>query len=271
MLLKHIAAAGLGLMLLAPAAAPQTVSEQLQKGIYAQDTAGDLEGAIAIYKQIVGSGQASRQNAATAQFRLAQALLQKGDLEGAAREFQALSALYPDQKEAIAALATRVGPGQPRLTLGTMHNGRYVHALTGVQLIANGELKVVQEDKSSDDGEMVVLGKANEIAVAVWLKPEVHAPSELAALVKHDLENKPTQRPAGWKVRPESVRTGGGTDRQWVTAIADFTQNGIKAVELVTWYRTPKVHAFFFAPMAEQMLAQNQERFRVVWATAVIP
>ena len=42
----------------------QTAAEQMQKGIYTQESAGDLDGAIAIYRQIVNSGSSPRDTAA---------------------------------------------------------------------------------------------------------------------------------------------------------------------------------------------------------------
>src|SRR6516225_1562423 len=103
MMLKCAGAAVLGLALLATPGASQTVAELMQKAIYAQQTAGDFDTAIRIYRQILTSSGADRKTAAAVQFRLAQALLQKGDLSEAAREFQML-ANYPEYKDAIAAL-----------------------------------------------------------------------------------------------------------------------------------------------------------------------
>jgi tetratricopeptide (TPR) repeat protein len=271
MLFKLTAAAALGLTLFAPDMAAQTVAEQLQKAIYAQETAGNLDEAIAIYRRIIGSAQASRQVAATAQFRLAQSLLQKGDLAAAGREFEALSISYPDQRELVAGLASRLGPGRRNLTKGIIQNGRYIHGATGVQLVTTPELQVETDSESSDGGEMVVLMRRGELGVAVWLKPEDQEASNLAASVRQDLEKKPSQRPPGWRVRPESIRTGGGADRQWLSAVADFNQQGVKLVELVTWYRTTKVHAFFFGTMPESFLPKNQDRFAQIVSTAVIP
>jgi TolA-binding protein len=84
----------------------QTAAELLQKGIYTQETAGDLDGAIAIYRQIVNSGLSPRDLAAQAQYRLAQSLLQKGDLPNGAQEFANLARNYADYGKLIGTLAT---------------------------------------------------------------------------------------------------------------------------------------------------------------------
>lgn len=59
-------------------ASQPTAAELLQKGIYAQETAGDLDGAIKIYHQIVDSHPTQREIAAQAQYRLGMTLLEKG-------------------------------------------------------------------------------------------------------------------------------------------------------------------------------------------------
>ena len=52
----------------------------MQKAIYTQETTGDVDSAIQMYRRILAAAP-PRQLAAQAQFRLAQALLQKGDLQ----------------------------------------------------------------------------------------------------------------------------------------------------------------------------------------------
>ena len=42
----------------------QTAAEELQKGIFTQETAGDPDGAIDIYRQIVNTGSTPREIAA---------------------------------------------------------------------------------------------------------------------------------------------------------------------------------------------------------------
>jgi outer membrane protein assembly factor BamD (BamD/ComL family) len=74
--------------------AAQTAAELLQKGIYAQETEGKLDDAIQIYRQIVNSAPNPREIGAQAQYRLAQALLQKDDTNGAAQEFARLTRDY---------------------------------------------------------------------------------------------------------------------------------------------------------------------------------
>jgi hypothetical protein len=78
---------------------------QMQRGIYSEDSAGDLDGAIAIYRELAGPRTSDRALAAEAQYRLSQALLQKGDMIAASDALVQLAANFPDQTERIGALA----------------------------------------------------------------------------------------------------------------------------------------------------------------------
>ena len=66
----------------------QSTAELLQKGIYTQETVGDLDGAIKIYRQIINSASQSRTYAAQAQYRLGVCLLKKGENGKPSRHFR---------------------------------------------------------------------------------------------------------------------------------------------------------------------------------------
>ena len=59
------------LLCLASSASAQPASDLLQSGIYHQDTLGDLDAAIRIYRQILSSGAGVRLYTAQAQYRRA--------------------------------------------------------------------------------------------------------------------------------------------------------------------------------------------------------
>src|SRR5437764_11121185 len=84
---------------LLPPATAQPTPQLLERGIYTQQTAGDLDGAIKIYRQIVASNPPQREYAAQAQYLLVQALLQKGDASAVAAETAILARNFPDFKE----------------------------------------------------------------------------------------------------------------------------------------------------------------------------
>ena len=86
-----------------------SASDLLQKAIYTQDTVGDTEAAIKIYRQIVGESKAGRAVASQAQYRLGMVLLKKGNAAEARTELQRLIDEYPEQKE-LAEKARQVMP-----------------------------------------------------------------------------------------------------------------------------------------------------------------
>src|SRR5438128_8803080 len=99
---RKLAIAILILVLMGLPAAGQSTADLLQKGIYTQETVGDLDGAIKIYRQIVNSASHSRTYAAQAQYRLAQCLLKKGDKAEAAKAFEKLVQDFSEEKELVA-------------------------------------------------------------------------------------------------------------------------------------------------------------------------
>jgi hypothetical protein len=82
----------------------QNASELLEKGIYTEETVGDLDAAIKIYEKIVTEDQANRQFVAQAQFRLGKCLAKQGRKEEAQKVFQELVDQFKDspaQKELV--------------------------------------------------------------------------------------------------------------------------------------------------------------------------
>lgn len=84
-----------------PASETTPAAVLLEKGIYTEETVGDLDAAIRIYQDIVEQAKAGRPLAAQAQYRLAMCYLKKGDKAKAATELQTLLATYPQEKEIV--------------------------------------------------------------------------------------------------------------------------------------------------------------------------
>ena len=101
MTIRQLALTIFAVVLMGLPAEGQSTAELLQKGIYTQETVGDLDGAIKIYRQILNSASQSRTYAAQAQYRLAQCLLKKGENDEAVKAFQKVVQDYPDQKELV--------------------------------------------------------------------------------------------------------------------------------------------------------------------------
>ena len=79
-----------------------TTSVLLQKGIYLQETAGDLDGAIKVYREVAHMAEKSRANAAEAEYRLGICLEKKGQQEQAAETFRRVIREYPEQTAIVA-------------------------------------------------------------------------------------------------------------------------------------------------------------------------
>jgi len=97
---KHFAIAIMATLFIATAAA-QSGADLLQKGIYAQETLGDLDGAIQTYRQVVSTAGVPKAIAAQAQYQLVLCMLQKGDRAAASHELDLLTERFPDQQDFI--------------------------------------------------------------------------------------------------------------------------------------------------------------------------
>jgi hypothetical protein len=90
-------------------------SELLEKGIYTEETKGDIDVAMTIYQQLIGEAKANLSLAAQAQFRLAQCLLKKNRQAEAVAAFEKLIRDFPGETELIAKARQHL-PGE--LTIG---------------------------------------------------------------------------------------------------------------------------------------------------------
>ena len=77
-----------------------SLAERLEKGIYTEETVGDLDAARDIYLQIVVDAEANRVVAAQAQFRLGQCFLKQEKKDEAIAAFKKLIELAGQQTAA---------------------------------------------------------------------------------------------------------------------------------------------------------------------------
>lgn len=101
----------LALFSLAHPVSAQSAAELLQKGIYTQETVGDIDAAIRIYQQVIALGSDARVQAAQAQYRLGLCLVRKGSTAEGTKAFEKLIADYPDQKELVTAARQQIQTG----------------------------------------------------------------------------------------------------------------------------------------------------------------
>ncbi|HKE22206.1 MAG TPA: hypothetical protein VKB88_07425 [Bryobacteraceae bacterium] len=227
-------AAAVGLALATwPAAAQESAAVQLQKGIFAQQTTGDLDAAIQIFRQIIASNPVERVYAAQAQMHLAQALLQKGDLNGAATEFNVLAANYSEFHDAVAAMAGRMAGVEHGRTFSsgtaTLSQGepeRYQNSRTGVTFTMPSGWRLEGDGASSSDGEIVMFSttSVHTDLVAAWMKPRNNDAGQIPGLLRGDLNRKHLDRTdfGEWTIRPESVQTRTVAGQQALSAVADY-------------------------------------------------
>jgi hypothetical protein len=83
-------------------AASPSPSELLEKGIYTEETKGDIDAAIVIYQQLITDAKNAQSFGAQAQFRLAQCYLKKNRAADATAAFEKLIHDFPNEKELIA-------------------------------------------------------------------------------------------------------------------------------------------------------------------------
>src|SRR5581483_4985193 len=136
-----------------------TTSELLQKGIYLQETVGDVDGAIKVYKQIMQMARQPRANTAQAEYRLGMCLLKKGRQAEATETFQKLIREYPEQTDIVAKARPYAGSGgQAAETSSPV--GHFAFTSTGAMattrrdhhavLLLNGKVLIVGGNRSAD-------------------------------------------------------------------------------------------------------------------------
>ena len=87
---EYMAAAAIAALLFLSPGRAQSTADLLQKGIHAQETLGDVDGAIQIFRQVAASAS-NKPLAAQAQYQLVVCMLQKGDRSAANQELQLLA------------------------------------------------------------------------------------------------------------------------------------------------------------------------------------
>src|SRR6266700_911055 len=90
-----------------------TAYELLQKGIYLEETVGDLEGAMRTYKQVTQMAVESRASAAQAEYRMGVCLQKKGQQAEAINTFRSLIKDYPEQADVVARAKASL-PAEPK-------------------------------------------------------------------------------------------------------------------------------------------------------------
>ena len=254
----------------------QTPAELLQKGIYAQETAGDLDGALQIYRQVTASSVAQSPAAAQAQFRIAEIMLQKGDLNSAAMEFTTLAIRYSEHQALIAKMASRLRVASIRVSpaAGSVQNGRYHNKKTGLEFPVSDPWRTTYDGPSSDDGDMVGVTDGSPVEFGVWMRAEASTPAEIPEKLRASPPAKVKMNAAvpGFTFRPESIQPRIIGGQQALTAIADYSDGDTKLAAIYTWIYTAKTHVVCIAsdvPAAD--VSNVLLRFDRFVTTVVVP
>jgi hypothetical protein len=232
----------------------QTLTEQLQRGIYAEETLKNPDEAVRIYRQILAAPSVPQTIAAEAQRRLARLLL----------------------SSAPVALGVQVTPSPP--TRSTVVDGRYRHLASGISFEPPAGWTASDAYPSSDNGEMMTLTeKATNRTINVWMIREDVPTEQLGERVAGRPAEKLRQRHTGYgipgmqdprtyDIPAETVQPMTINGRQAIIAIGQYqgvrpeslhrgprpaVSNVEQMIEYMTWIDTEKTRAFFFARVPE--------------------
>lgn len=156
-LTASLATATLALVIgmMAPAtASADTPAETLEKGIYSEETEGNLNQAIEHYRQVLSDAQKTKELAAQAQYRLGRCLHKLGKTDEAEQAFEELLKGYPDQKDLIEK-ARKLMPSRPEMLPAPWKSGEqltFVMTLPGGRPIGIVGTSVTEEMR---DGKAV--------------------------------------------------------------------------------------------------------------------
>jgi len=97
-----------------------STADLLEKGIYTEETVGDLESAIEIYARVVGHVEGERPHAAKALYRMALCYQKIGDASQAEATFRKLVNQYADQADFVALAQAHLPDSVSILELGSI-------------------------------------------------------------------------------------------------------------------------------------------------------
>lgn len=113
--LSRVLVLSMAVVLVCGAASAQSASELLEKGIYVEQTVGDVGKAITIYERIVEDAKAARPYAAQAYYRLGLCYQKQGKHKEALAAFDKLIVRYPEQKTWVTRARGRMGDSRGQI------------------------------------------------------------------------------------------------------------------------------------------------------------
>ncbi len=275
------ASAALATALLAISAEAQPAAELMQRAIYAQETKGDLDTAIQLYRQVVAAAPKGPM-AAQAQYRLTESLLRKGDLPAVGREFGILARDFSDSERLVQAMNEHiraVAQYGPDDLLGSVQNGIYHHNATGVEVAIPTGWSVKGQSPQPDGGDRIdLVDSASQTPRGfLWVIKDPTPSERTAERLQQRLQQKLRQRGEAngyhdYKLRPESTQPAVVGGQQALTAVGDYlSPTGDKMIEWLVFVNTPKTRFFFSVHGRESEFAAVQQQASQAISTARIP
>ncbi len=282
----------LAISLLAAPALAQPAAELLQRGIYFQDAAGNLDAAIQIYRQILSSAPADRGIASQAQYRLTGALLRKGDLAAAAQEFSNLARQYTDYPKLVNSMAERVrgiaqyGPAE--ILLGSVQNGRYHHNWTGVEFPLPAGWTIKLQSSQPDGGDRIDFSESPSGPVIgfLWVMVDPTPSDQNQARLQYRLQSKLNQRrdadPSqmetqgfkghSFKLRSETIQPAMIAGHQGLTAVGEYLNSrGEHMLEWLVFLNTERTRFFLSVKGTVTDFPALQQQAAQALSSAIIP
>jgi hypothetical protein len=249
-------------------AAGQTAGELLQKGIYAQESVGDLDSAMKIYRQIAGSPGATRPYVAQAEYRLAQCLAEKGTKADAAMAFRKFLDDYPEQRELVARARESLRG------LAAFMPVEYHDAGTGFSFIApHGEWWAFKEKRFDNGSVDIVFDQSGPWGRAgMYVYSRKMAAGDLARHLQERLATWATWQDNGWvrRVRPETVSLRQVGRFQVLSCVADIGSSG-KAMFFVAWVASEQTEVCIELNTSDQYLDRVRHDFDRIIETIKMP
>lgn len=248
-------------------AAGQSAAELLQKAIYAQESVGDFDSAIRIYRQLAGTPYAAQ-----AQYRLALCLAEKGAKADAAMALSKFLEDYPDQKD-LAAKARESLRG-----LAGFLPTQYRDPVTGFSFTAPHSEWFEYTEKRWNDGSVTV----NFSQTGPWATASVYVKSRklpAAELVQHLRENlnhrvdfgAKSEREYGYLVRPETLSLRQVGRFQVLSCVLDFNPK-VRAMDYIIWVASEQTEACFEVhPTTDEYLDRVRHDFDQLVETVKMP
>jgi hypothetical protein len=256
----------------------QTLTEHLQKGIFAEETLRDLTEAAKIYRQIIAAPAVPRAIAKEAERRLARLVAS----ERATRQIVT---------EVSSAISRQLELRTDEYTRGTVEQGRYRHLSSGITFDLPTGWTASETYPSSDGGDMVTLtDAATRRSINVWMIKEETPAAQVAARVTAAPAEKTRQRHSGYgipgmldprtyDIPQHSVHATAINGRQASVAVGQYLAGsdlpGVTSREqmneLMTWIYTSQSRAFFFARVRVDDLASLRPSFDQIVHSAIVP